>query len=222
MTVSRPNEKTEIYIHKDDGEILESKSHIKILGVTVNERNNLDTHINKMSVSIGLKYKEISHLVRYMNQDQRKIVMNAKLMSIVNFVSPLFLGQKKTTLMRLEVIIKRILRWTLKEPTYMVATRVICQKLQTDLPEQMILKNNLKYIHRIMTEGKVEQILNELKIPERSSSKIYMKNPSKETNKSSLEHQIDMYNALPNSLRILQPNKLKRKLRKSEFKLALL
>ena len=93
MTVSKNNDEMDIYIHKDDGEIIKSGNHIKILGVTLNNRNSLDTHVSRMASIIGMRFKKISHLLKYMDQKQRKTIMTAKLLSVVAFACPLFSGE---------------------------------------------------------------------------------------------------------------------------------
>ena len=44
--------------------------------------------------------------------------------------------------------------------------------------------------------------------------KIYMRHPNKELHKSSLDKQVELYNALPLNIKALPPSKITRKLKK--------
>ena len=108
----------------------------------------------------------------------------------------------------------RINKWIYQKPTYLKKYSEICEEIGVDHPEQKILKTNTKYITKIIQEKEVSQILNQLKIHERTGTKIYIKNPQKQNSKSSLIRHIRLYNALPPELKRLNPIQMKRKLKK--------
>ena len=90
----------------------------------------------------------------------------------------------------------------------------LCNNIKVEPPDQKVLKINTQYIAKIFFEKEVDQILEMLKINSRMGSKIYFKNPVKPTSKASLVRHVCLYNALPLDLKILNPPRLKRKLKK--------
>ena len=81
-------------------------------------------------------------------------------------------------------------------------------------PDQIILKTNVMYVAKLLHEKSVKQIMNKLIINNRTGTKIYMKNPQKLTSKASLIRHIELYNSLPHDLKTLNPQRLKRRLKK--------
>ena len=76
------------------------------------------------------------------------------------------------------------------------------------------VKFNIIYISKIIYKKKVHQILNKLIINPRIGTKIHMRDPLKPNSRSSLSRHIKLYNALPLDLKSLNPNRLRRKLKK--------
>ena len=98
--------------------------------------------------------------------------------------------------------------------TYRKKNKEICQEIKSELPDQMILKSNAKYITKVIYEKEVAQILSMLSLNNRLGTKIYIKHPHKPTSKSSLIRQIRLYNALTLDLKAMNPKQIKRKLKK--------
>ena len=65
-----------------------------------------------------------------------------------------------------------------------------------------------------MQEKKVDQLLGSMIINPRAGTKVYMADPHKNNSKSAIIRHISLYNSLPHELKILNPNRLKRKLAK--------
>merc|ERR1711954_343361 len=95
---------------------------------------------------------------------------------------------------------------------YLVLYSIICKEIQVEEPAQKILNNNTKFICKLMFEKKVTQILNSLIMYNRIGSQVFIANPQKNPSKSSLIKLMKLYNALPLKIKILTPQKLKRKL----------
>ena len=141
--------------------------------------------------------------------------MNSKLTSVALYASPLFFAEPLAIQKRLESIILMIDRWIFANNTFLMSTEEICQKIKSDTPSQTLLKNNVKYIVKLINEREVPQLTDMLTITKRHGSIIYMKEPKKQNLKSSLDRQIY---ALPNELKTLSNEKLKRQLKKTEVK----
>ena len=81
------------------------------------------------------------------------------------------------------------------------------------------VKSNFIYISKRIYKKKVHQILNKLIINPTIGTKIYMRDPLKPNSRSSLSRHIKLYNALPLHLNSLNPNRLRKKLKKLQVSL---
>ena len=73
----------------------------------------------------------------------------------------------------------KIYKWIYNRNTYMVKYSDICLDVKVEEPSQKLLKNNTKFICKIMFKKKVEQILNLFIINPRTGSKVYLVDPQK-------------------------------------------
>ena len=69
-----------------------------------------------------------------------------------------------------------------------------------------------------MKDKEVEQIMNKLSINKRTWSKVYFRNPQKQSSKSSIIRHVALYNTLPLDLKTLNIPSLKRKMLKLQIK----
>ena len=96
----------------------------------------------------------------------------------------------------------------------MVKYKNICQDIEVDEPKQLILKQNTKFICKLMSERKVDQLLNLMLINPRLGTKVYMADPHKPSSKAAIIRLIQLYNALPLELKSLNQPRLRCKLKK--------
>ena len=73
---------------------------------------------------------------------------------------------------------------------------------------------NVKYITKVINEREVKQLIDMLIINKCVGTIIYVKDPHKPNSKSSLIRHITLYNALPNDIKLLNPMKIRRALKK--------
>ena len=111
----------------------------------------------------------------------------------------------------------KINKWIMKENTYKKKYKEICQKLKVEETSQIILKNNVLHICKMMKEQVVDQLMKKLVINKRTGSKVYLREPQKTNSKSSLIRHITLFNALPLDLKLLPIPRLKRKLKKMQL-----
>ena len=90
----------------------------------------------------------------------------------------------------------------------------ICQEIRVEPPPQKLLKNNAKFICKIMYEKRVQQILDLMIINPRIGTQVYMVDPHKNNSKSAIIRHVQPYNTLPLDIKILNSERLKRKLAK--------
>ena len=96
----------------------------------------------------------------------------------------------------------------------------LCHYLGIDTPDQDIIKANFLLTHKMISSNQPKQILDQINIPRRSCGKLYFKGKfqSERAKRSPIVAGISLYNALPQSIKILPHKKLKLKLKKLEIK----
>ena len=115
----------------------------------------------------------------------------------------------------------QINKWIINENCFKKRYTKICKAIKVDDPSQIILKNNIAHICKLISEKEVGQLMDKLIINKHTGSKIYMRDPQKPSAKSLLTRHIDLYNALPFELKTLKIPVLKRRLRKMKVSITI-
>ena len=85
-----------------EGNIVKAENTMKILGFTMNTRGNMESHLAKVKSKIGMELSKIKPQLMYMTLDDRKVISNVKLKSIVDYGMPLMIGENKSVLHKVE------------------------------------------------------------------------------------------------------------------------
>merc|ERR1711954_277342 len=189
-----------MYILTDAGDFIVSASQVKILGVIFNNQNNMQSHASALASKISLTYRKLKPYIQHAPPAQRKVILMRKLESIALYGAPLFFNETLYRRKRLEDLLMNIYKWIYMKNTYMVRYSKICQ--------------DIKFICKLMHDKKVKQILDFLIVNVRTGSKVYMADPQKNSSKSAIIKLIQLYNTLPLEIKLLSPQRLKRKLLK--------
>ena len=130
------------------------------------------------------------------------------------------LGQTQATIQKAENIIMRINREMTSNPESLTSSDALCHYLKIDKPIQEIIKTNLILFHKILENKKPQSIMNQIKIPNRSCGKLYVKDyPIYErSQRSPLAAGLKLLNAVDPDTKILPNKVLKRKLKTHEVK----
>ena len=148
----------------------------------------------------------------------RKIIVEAKLKSIIDYGVPLFQGENQMIMNKLEATymsVNRIIRGGL---TYKVSKVKICKDIKSDLPAKHIRNATLNFIHKHLHHRKCSALIDQLWIPKRKSSPIFVRNPQNGVYHGSIDRIIDMYNNLPTEAKSLRPGPFKRYMKKKDKK----
>ena len=170
-----------ISITDSRGKTVKAKSTMKILGVTMNSRCSMDTQLSKLKSRLGLEYSKIKPYMHFLSLEDRKTIINSKLRSIVDYALPLFMGENQQTVQRLESLYMTINRIIKGGLTFKVNSIKICNKIKVNLPLRHIRKVSAQYIHKHLKTKKCSALIDELIIPKRKISHIYVKQPQMTT-----------------------------------------
>ena len=126
------------------------------------------------------------------------------------------MGENQQTVQRLEslyITINRIIKGGL---TFKVNSVKICKEIKVNLPLQHIRKVAAQYIHEHIKTRKCSALIDQLIIPKRESSHIYVKQPQMTTYSASLDKSIDLYNHLPAKTKTMTVRQFKKYCKKHD------
>ena len=158
------------------------------MGIKFNAANNMSSFVSSKASQVGLAYKKLKPFIVHASIPQRKLLIKAKIESIALYGSVLLFKENEHIQKWFENIIMQINKWIINENCFKKRYTKICKAIKVDDPSQIILKNNITHICKLLSE--------------------------KEVGKSSLTKHIDLYNALPFEWKTLKIPVLKRRLRK--------
>ena len=181
-------------------------------GVKFDSNNSMNSHVASIASRIGLNFQQLKPFLKHANMQQRKTIMRSKLESIALYASPLLFNESQSCTKRLESVIMTIYKWIYNRCTYRKKYSDICKEIKIEEPSQTLLKNNAKFICKIMYEKKVDHLTNLMIINPWIGTKIYLVDPQKQQSKSAIIRLVHLYNALPLELKTFNPQRLKRRL----------
>ena len=101
---------------------------------------------------------------------------------------------------------------------YRVSKVKICQEVKVDMPAQHMLKKAPIYMHKDLTHRKCNAIVNQLIIPKRKASCLYVKKPQTGTYNASLDKCVDLYSWIPTNVQEMTIAQFKRYYKKNDMK----
>ena len=165
-----------------------------------------------------MEKRKLSPAYNYMSLDQRKVVLTAKLKSLLEYSFPLLLAQPQNVRQKAEVISMKINRWILQENTLYVRNETICKKLNCPTPAQAIVNCSAKFIHKLITTDSTPSLSKFISKPRRITAQHHYKFPKKKSNKTSIETLTTLYNQMHIKEKSMKPKALKRCLKKIKLK----
>ena len=81
--------------------------------------------------------------------------------------------------------------------TYRVNKVKICTEIKADLSVQLMCKTAVSYLHKHLLHKECSSLMNQLVVPKRKASQIYVKQPQNSIYMASIDKITDLYNKLP-------------------------
>ena len=91
-----------------------------------------------------------------MRPQDRKLILNSKLKSILDYALPLYMGECELSKSRLESVYMHINRLIRGGYTYRVNKSKICNQIKVDLPRMAMAKTGVTYIHNHLKHKKCD------------------------------------------------------------------
>ena len=171
-----------------------------------------------MKSKIRMEYGKLKPYLSMMLQNVRKILVNWKLRSILDYGLPLYMGESESTRRKLEsayMTLNRIIHGGL---TFKVSKVNICKKIKCELPAKYILKTLARFIQKHLYLRKCPAILEKMVIPKCDASIIYKSKPQLGVYLASLDRLVQLHNRLPQSTKSMKLARFKKYLIKNDLK----
>ena len=91
-----------VTITDNKGNKIPAKTEMKILGITLNAKASMETNTSRLKSKVRLELSKIKPYLTSMQPSDRKLILNSKLKSILDYGLPLYMGGSECTLNRLE------------------------------------------------------------------------------------------------------------------------
>ena len=207
------NEKIKI---KTENYEINSKDSMKILGFYTNDRMTVETHLTKLMSKVRHEYHKIRPSLQFMNLQTRRIIINAKVCSHVEYVLPLIISQPQYVQNRIEKILMKINRWILMENTFKMRNVTVCKKVGCPTPNQEILRCSLKCFHGLIKDKETTSLMELISFPRRITLKISYKCPKKPCFWTPIEVMTDFYNQQDGKTKSWTKKQMRRKIKKTD------
>ena len=138
-----------ISITTEKDETIECDKQIKILGWWSNQANTMETHFFRIKSAVHHSAYLLKPALKHLNLNQRKEVVNAKILSKLSYGLALYIGQSEQVKSKLYALIMFCYRLMYAKNTYMMRNSKICDELGVDYPDQLLIKSALSFTHKI-------------------------------------------------------------------------
>ena len=95
----------------------------------------------------------------------------------------------------------------------------ICKEIKVDMPQTHMRKTAALFTHKHIKHRKCPALLNQMVIPKRTASWIYMKKPQMGVYSASLDKCVDLYNRIPTNVQEMTIRQFRKYYKKNDIKL---
>ena len=178
----------------------------------------MDSHLSRIRSRIGMEFSKIKPLVSQMSVPHRKIILESKLRSHIDYGLPIFLGENQQLKDKLETTYMSVNKLIRGGVTYKVNNTKICKEIKSELPAQHMKKTAALFIHKHLNHQKCPSILNQLVIPKRKASWLYVRSPQLGTYNASFDKCVELYNRVPSNVQEMTVRQFKKYYKKNDLK----
>ena len=139
-----------ISIITEHNEIISCDKQVKVLGWWSNTKNTMDTHLARTKSIVHQQLFIKKTALQYLNLDQRKEIIRAKVISKIQYGLCFFAGQTEAIKAGISALIMYCYRRILNENTYKMRNKKICKKIGMETPTQLISKSALTFLQKIL------------------------------------------------------------------------
>merc|ERR1712081_22360 len=124
-----------------------------------------------------MEYAKIKPYLSMMSQNVRKVYVESKLRSILDYGLPLYMGESEATRNRLRAAYMTLNRITHGGLTFKVNSNTICKRIKVKHPEKHIMNTAAQLIRKQLYHKKCPALTSKMIIPKRNAGYLYMRMP---------------------------------------------
>ena len=162
MVVCRPNRREEIknFVLKAGDYIIEQKEKIKVLGVLFT--SGLSTHANISNIISKVNYRmyTMREAFSFSNKNSKIIFLKSMVISIIRYCSPILIDSEVKILDKLQTQLMKCTRPILGISSFKMSTLQIMAELRILTVHQMVMKESIQYIHKVLIKKSPGVIFN--------------------------------------------------------------
>ena len=207
-----------ISITATNNSIIYNTAQTKILGVYINSKNDMMSHLRIARSRSLLRAREIAPVLEQIkNIEDRKILVSSLCISIANYCSPLLIGQCDSVKKYHHVTIMKLYRIIYNASCYMTRCEDICKSIKLPMPREAVAQSSTIFLQKIHFTQSPPHLYKLFKYPVRSRLSLRPKInsiPRTERSKRSLIYAgLELLSRIPDNMMSLEPYFFKQSIR---------
>ena len=158
------NKKVKMKLSTSKGEVIEDVLNMKILGIWLNTKCSMETHITKIKGSVCKQLTSLQPTLKYLNIPTRRELIYSKVGSLILYGAELYSGQVDAIRDKFTALMMRCNRYISQNFVPITRNTQICKEAGVQLPEAIINQRACKMLKKCIVSKKPAKIHKSLKI----------------------------------------------------------
>merc|ERR1712115_506389 len=227
MVVCRPNrrEETKNFVMRAGEYIIEQKDKIKVLGVYFT--SGLSNHVNISNIisKVNFRMNTMREAFKFSDKNTKIIFLKSMVVSIFRYCSPILIDSEVKMIDKLQTLLMKCTRLILGIKSFKMSTLQIMTELKILTVQQLVMKESIQFIHKILTNKSPGVIFNLLSqsnckmdnIREVRKFRVKVSHKSNKVTNSLYYRALYLFNCLETEVRTYKVKKLSKYRKNSQF-----
>merc|ERR1712115_318821 len=152
MVVCRPirREETKNFVLRAGKYIIEQSEKIKVLGVFFTVGLSNHANISNIISKVNFRLNTMREAFKFSSKNTKIIFLNSMVISIFRYCSPILIDSEVKMIEKLQTLIMKCTRPILGIKSFKMSTMEIMSELKVLTVQQMVMKESIKFIHKIL------------------------------------------------------------------------
>merc|ERR1712177_55040 len=162
MVVCRPNrrEETKNFVLGAGKYIIKQKDKIKVLGIYFTSGLSNHANISNIISKVNFRMHTMREALRFSDKNTKIIFLKSMVISIFRYCSPILIDTDVKMLDKLQTLLMKCTRPILGIKSFKMSTLQIMAELRILTIHQLVMKESIQFIHKILTNKSPEVIFN--------------------------------------------------------------
>merc|ERR1712240_557991 len=162
MVVYRSNrrEETKNFVLKSGKFIIERSEKIKVLGLYFTAGLSNHANISNIISKVNLRLNSMREAFKFSDKRTKVIFLNSMVLIIFRYCSPILIDSEVKTIDKLQTLLMKCTRPILGIKSFKMSTMTIMSELKILTVQQMVMKESIQFIHKILFNKSPTSIFN--------------------------------------------------------------